>query len=327
MDVSSHLNPPIQIVLAIWDLADVYNRYAAVTIVSLLENTSSSIEFHLLYDELKNNARPAWSENRQKYHEIEKKYGTKIIFHHVSVPEWCSALPALRFFTLGALLRLFIPEILSDLDRVIYLDCDIVVRGDIQSLWDENLGTSCIGARSHVGKSDFNSGVLLLDLHMMRQNYDLTRSSLQFLSDHLTTPCPDQDALNFVFGDSYHQLDRKYNLYSEEHSSLSESDIIIHFTWIKPWKIHTDIPANYEFWKYFMTTPWCDDVSILVKELVAVSDLSPAAQSLYVDHLIILPFGKRLQYFIRSGLFFVRLNWRELRAQLGNYIFKFIPWN
>lgn len=317
MDLSCHLNRPIQVALAIWDLADVYNRYAAVTIVSLLENTSSPVEFHLLYDELKNSTCPAWSENRQKYHEIEQKYGTKITFHHVFVPEWCSEMPALRFFTIGTLLRLFIPEVLSEVDRVIYLDCDIVVRGDIQSLWDENLGTSSIGARSHVGKSDFNAGVLLMDLSAIRQNYDLTRSSLQFLSDHPKTPCLDQDALNFVFEDAYHQLDRKYNLYSEEHLSMSDSDIIIHFTWIKPWKIHTDIPANYEFWKYFMLTPWCDDVSVLVKELVAVSDLSPIAQASYVDHLIVLSFGKRLQYFIRSILLFIRLNWRELRIKLG----------
>lgn len=58
-------------------------------------------------------------------------------------------------------------------------------------------------------------------------------------------------------------------------------------------------------------------MSVLVKELVAVSDLSPIAQASYVDHLIVLSFGKRLQYFIRSILLFIRLNWRELRIKLG----------
>ncbi|MBQ8692167.1 MAG: hypothetical protein IJ520_03390, partial [Synergistaceae bacterium] len=42
--------------------------------------------------------------------------------------------------TAGALYRLFMPEVLSGLDKVIYLDCDIVVNMDIAELWDIDLG-------------------------------------------------------------------------------------------------------------------------------------------------------------------------------------------
>src|SRR3546814_4644899 len=44
-------------------------------------------------------------------------------------------------------LRIFIPEILPDsVEKVLYLDCDIVVRNDIAALWNLSLGDKVLGA-------------------------------------------------------------------------------------------------------------------------------------------------------------------------------------
>lgn len=39
-------------------------------------------------------------------------------------------------FTIGAMFRLMLPEVLPNLNKIIYLDADIFVNTDIKELWD-----------------------------------------------------------------------------------------------------------------------------------------------------------------------------------------------
>jgi len=78
----------IHIVLSIWDLTDVYNRHASVTMVSVLENTSYPVHFHLLYDEERSKVNPKLADtNRSRHYELVDKYGAEVDFYHVSVPD------------------------------------------------------------------------------------------------------------------------------------------------------------------------------------------------------------------------------------------------
>ncbi|EKM59540.1 glycosyltransferase family 8 protein [Phanerochaete carnosa HHB-10118-sp] len=111
-----------------------------------------------------------------------------------------------------------IPQTVLPVERVLYLDADVLVRADLRALWNTDLGGKPIGATADVGHpmghADvergpyFNAGVLLLDLAkvraVLRELFDACRQRKDSLHR-------DQDALNVVFRDEWHPLDLKWN--------------------------------------------------------------------------------------------------------------------
>ncbi|KAL1713031.1 glycosyltransferase family 8 protein [Schizophyllum commune] len=110
-------------------------------------------------------------------------------------------------------------------ERVLYLDADVLVMGDLADLWNTDLQGKAIGAAPDVGypkghpgldlardNADspmyFNAGVLLMDLTKMRSSAaDLARlaqsaTELRF---------KDQDVLNMHFAGDWAELSLKYN--------------------------------------------------------------------------------------------------------------------
>jgi len=305
-------NNTIHVVFSIWNLADSYNKYAGTAITSLLKNTYGPVEIHLLYDENYKKNDLEYDANREKYKILENRFNTKITCHHVEMPAWCSTLPKLRFFTLGTLLRLMLPDVLPEIHKVIYLDCDVIVRKDIRELWDVDMGKYCLGAYLHENGDEFNAGVLLMDLAGIRKRYEFSKQTLAFLANHPNTQTVDQAALNSVFKEDYYHLDKKYNLTTENHGSLGPDDVVLHFSWIKPWKIYQDFPGYYEFWKYFSETPWCCDATELLKEVSSVSNFSSEQIIADTRNLIYIPLGMRLNYFFKFSWSFIMVNVREL---------------
>ena len=172
-------------------------------------------------------------------------------------------------YTEAASLRLLLPELLPDLDRVLYLDCDIIVRQDLAKLWSEtDLGDNYLGAVYEAaieGQAErfralgcdpakyFNSGFLLMNLEQMRK---------EKVSERLLEACrvpylefPDQDALNQVCQGRVLPLSPLYNSirtffipkykpdfvrqYSEELWHQVQHGGTIHYTGGKPWDLFT----------------------------------------------------------------------------------------
>lgn len=307
----------VHISFSIWDLSDSYNKYAGVALVSLLENTSYPVCVHLLYDENLHQDLPSYSENKQAYRNIEGKYGCKIYFHHVNAPTWLHNLPSVRFFSFGTFLRLFLPDILPNISKVIYLDCDVCVTADIAELWSFDLSGKSIGVDDIL----FNAGVIIFDLNKIRQNYDLAKQTLEFLNDHPRTRLLDQDALQSVFGNDCSIFDRKWNITSPHHNEFTDRDGIFHFTWLKPWKVWGGGTfAEYEFWRYFSKTPWGDDVVKLSSAFANCTNLSVDDAKVSADRLIYYPIIYRLKYWVLFTLGFISLHWRELIVRIKDWI-------
>ncbi|EPT03165.1 hypothetical protein FOMPIDRAFT_59584 [Fomitopsis schrenkii] len=103
-------------------------------------------------------------------------------------------------------------------ERVLYLDADVLVRDDLQSLWETDLGGKPIGAVRDVGfpmgHDDiqrgpyFNAGVLLMDLAQMRGTIGALRAAAGAFLD---AKYADQDALNTHFRDAWRPLPMKWN--------------------------------------------------------------------------------------------------------------------
>ena len=86
-----------------------------------------------------------------------------------------------KFFTSGritsaAYLRLYLADQIKNVNKVLYLDCDMIILGNIHSLWNYSLGEKVAAVvkdaeninLSHLGKlipgNYFNSGMMLINL-------------------------------------------------------------------------------------------------------------------------------------------------------------------
>lgn len=139
-----------------------------------------------------------------------------------------ATLPTTTDFGAIVWLRFFLPEILSDRSKVVYLDSDTFATGQIGEIWNIQLDGRPIGAvanvvepnaRVHVERLGvqypggfFNSGVLLMDLAAMRANRSTDRL-IEFATSHAKRLLwPDQDALNVVFNQDWMSLHPKWNV-------------------------------------------------------------------------------------------------------------------
>lgn len=150
--------------------------------------------------------------------------------------------------------RLLIPQIFPEtVDRVLYLDCDLLVLDDLGPLLETDLSGSPLGAVLDVWDTDrkvdpagsrsppvheyFNAGVLLINLPEWRRE-NISGKALDYLSRHPDTVYSDQDALNFACDKRWKKLDKKWNFHDLALAKVSERERpkIAHFiTKSKPW--------------------------------------------------------------------------------------------
>lgn len=306
-------NNRMHIVIGQWDFSMDYARHGAVLITSILENTRNPVTVHIFHNEeigLKNIDQ--YQKNREYYAKIANKYSAEIQYHTITLPDWVNSDKRERFKTLtpGALFRLYIPDVLSHLDRVIYLDCDIVVTTDLGKIWSHPIDNKAIAAcrdsasAAYVFKrfgdtytqlgikeeNYFNSGFLIMNLTKIRELNCLPDKGLEFLYEHTDdVECLDQDALNYLFKDDVFYLDAKYNIgaralksYSTEYQNqLAEQnyqDCILHYYGqTKPWRVYLgkiDLP----YWYYLSLTPWNETYIQFVQNMLSAfpSDIDDA---------------------------------------------------
>lgn len=135
----------------------------------------------------------------------------------------------LSHISVATYFRLFSTELLPDLDKAIYLDCDILVRGSLRELWNMDMGDSYLAAVYHpnslsinngafnrlgipISQGYFNAGVLLMNLKKWKEDgiyqkcMDFIRNKYADIRNH------DQDVLNAVCGKRTLVLSCKWNM-------------------------------------------------------------------------------------------------------------------
>lgn len=154
----------------------------------------------------------------------------------------------------------------QELDRVLYLDPDIIVNGDLYELYTMEMGDSLFAAASHIKKlmhkvnelridldessPYINSGVMLMNLAQLRREQNF-QEVFDFIQTHRATlVLPDQDIISGLYGTRILSLDPyRYNMterlfllhsYGEKEITLDwvrEHSAIIHYCGRnKPWK-------------------------------------------------------------------------------------------
>jgi lipopolysaccharide biosynthesis glycosyltransferase len=233
---------------------------AAVTIASVLRSRRSQVQFHLVVDPSPDLAR--------LLHTVLKHFGGdgRII---EAAPEAAFDVDARGPYGVASTAtyrRLLLPELLPELDRLIYLDADIIVRDDLAELWTTALDDHPLGAVPDAWAADnavmrqrfpsgyFNSGVLLMDLASWRAQR-IERRAFALVHEYLAGGARgpllyDQDPLNEVLKGSWQRLSPRWNftvyftdaaaaalaIPAEEFGNIRDAPAIIHFLGgYKPW--------------------------------------------------------------------------------------------
>lgn len=147
------------------------------------------------------------------------------------VVEDVSELGAIPDWAVPACLRLFVGDVCADYDRVLFLDADLLILGDLDPLMHCDLGGLSAAAVVHfppmsvmrvaVPKSRrgdanpeapyFNAGVVLFDVRRWQER-SIGLRSRAFLSRYPATRILDQDAWNVVLSGDWRVLDKEWNV-------------------------------------------------------------------------------------------------------------------
>ncbi len=206
-------------------------------------------------------------------------------------------LPVKRY-GLAAYYRLSLATLLpGSIDRVIYLDSDMLVAADLAELWRTSLSGAVIGAVENLGvppkslnlpqNEYFNSGTLLIDLKQWREDdyesqlfslFEKKGSELQF---------PDQDALNLIFEKQWKRLPLRWNIqpatwakyekkkitnsgysYDDYEEAIKNPGVIHFLAKSKPWFYSTLHPYKSVYITLFNESAWRYDIfsQVAIKE-------------------------------------------------------------
>lgn len=260
--------------IKVWDgyvpiaIAFTANYYipAAVTIQSVIANSAIDEKFHFICMVSYNISEL----QKQKLRMMDGGIG-RIRFSFVDLQNVLKDIYVIEHFTVAASFRLLLPQILPDYKKVIYLDCDVIVRANLSYLYySVDLKNNYLaGVRELVSKfhidnvpkecdinNYINSGVLLMNLEQLRKDNMVSKFVEASKCDKYV--CPDQDILNIYCRDRIYFLPPYYNgivvfnnkqeflkKYTEEDYNAYKNYGTIHYISNKPWN---SIAHQYFLW-------------------------------------------------------------------------------
>ena len=260
---------------------DNYVPFLAVSIKSLLDNASKDFYYkiYVLTEGITES-----NEERLKKLATED---SEVIFVNLSsniakIRDRLSA--TLRdYYTESIFYRIFIASMYPEYSKAIYLDCDIVVLGDISKFYNIDLGDNILGAVNDdvivtnaefrdysdngVGveyTKYFNSGVLLMNLDEYRKEKIQQRFVYLLVKHNFETAAPDQDYLNVLCYNRVHYIDKSWDKMPVGDEYDGELNLIHYNNFRKPW-YYDDVPYGEYFWEYAKKTDYYDDI-LKIKE-------------------------------------------------------------
>ena len=255
---------------------DNYVPFLAVSIKSLLDNASEDYYYNIYI----------LTEGISKSNEDRlKNYATansEIIFVDLSkniakIRDRLSS--TLRdYYTESIFYRIFIAALYPEYSKAIYLDCDIVVLGDISKFYNIDLGDNILGAITddviatnedfrHYAKYGigvdytkyFNSGVLVMNLDEYRKEQIQQRFIYLLIKYNFETAAPDQDYLNVLCYNKVHYIDKSWDKMPVGDDYDGELNLIHYNNFRKPW-YYDDVPYGEYFWEYAKKTDYYDEI-------------------------------------------------------------------
>ena len=269
-----------------------YAPYAAVAIQSLIDNVNDYEREYCIF--------VLYSKLEQRYIDLTSSLArdnVSITFVNVDakIESETKKLYSRAHYSKEMYYRILIADLFRPFSKVLYLDCDIIVRKDVAELYYTDIGDNILGgvvnfSADQMGryiqnvlhiapKKYVNSGILLFNCEEFRNHY-IKEHCFHLVSQTTKYVCPDQDVLNITCKDKIYYLDSKWNFQWYNHilepnrdenkvmvpeikpiyENAIEGHGILHFTsGIKAWN-SPDRKNAYIFWEYAKTNPFYDEI-------------------------------------------------------------------
>lgn len=249
-----------------------YSDYC-ITVMNSVLNYDEDITFHVLHDVT------LTEDLKTRIRTLAKTKKSRIVFYLID-ESYFKGYPVSEQWPITIYYRIILPEVLpNNLEKVLYVDCDIMFRDRFDDLWDIDLKNYALAAVEDVlspiapmyddiecdtNNGYFNSGVMLINLKYWRE-HSFTDKTLEYLSANSQKVLhPDQDAINFVASGNWLKLNYRWNFlssyqnlyFSHEHlnsdfDKISASyPVIVHFSGVKPWNPKCRTRYKYEYYHY-----------------------------------------------------------------------------
>lgn len=259
-----------------------YASQCGIMLTSILLN-NVNIDVYVLI------SNPLSQRNMKRFRLLQHKYKAKINFIYVNkeqfkkMPSGNRPLPDTAYYRLCAA-QLLPPNI----DKCLYLDCDMIIDGSLDELWNTDINNHSAAVVSDVwyqrkdiyerlqydpSLNYFNSGMLLINLKYWRQN-NLQKKFFDYVRLHGDRiEAHDQDVLNVVLAESKIHVPVKWNFeiagyaiqYYDSFPKKVQNEIdklqpvIIHYcgTIIRPWMLeYYNYPFAKKWMEYKKKSPW-----------------------------------------------------------------------
>lgn len=262
---------------------DNYVKFLSITLESIFDNASKDYSYDVvvLNTGLKDESKELLNKYNNDY--------VNVIYFDLSekLNNVSKDLKVRDYYSKATYYRLFIQDLFPQYNKALYLDCDIVVLGDISKLYNHDLKNNLVGAIpdaavqitpefiEYVNKGlgikeehYFNAGVLLMNLEGFR-NYNLEKKFMKLLKTYTFEIAQDQDYLNVLTKDRVLYIDDSWNVMPLG-NNVKPLNLIHYNLSFKPWK-YDNIQYEEYFYKYSKKAGVYDHI-IQMKENFSLED-------------------------------------------------------
>jgi len=235
--------------------------YATMRSICLMTTRRKELVFHLCHPGL-------GKKSLGILEKLTEEFGAKIVHYDLGAnndyQHFAAILPHTKHISAVMYARMMLDQIVpSDILRLVYVDCDLLIRAPIEELILSELGGLPVGAikephslrfahgsdavQNHdlFDSADpfFNSGVMVMDLDLWRKNSSLQKLREAEKSGALARLANDQQVLNFLFKNNWKQLDGAWNMFGVSRAIEGLDPKIVHYTGLnKPWNMFSGLP-------------------------------------------------------------------------------------
>ena len=251
-----------------------YVPFLDVAIRSVIANASRDYKYHIVVlntglDEEKTSKIKELEDENFQIDFADISYAVKDIEHK---------LPKEQHFGLATWYRLFIQSLFPQYDKIIYIDCDLVVTGDISELYHTDLEDNYMAGvvenwilhspifslytKEAVGvesKNYINAGVLVMDLEKFRENKIEERFVELINKYNFNVIDPDQAYINYLCQGKIKYLPFAWNRTPLECVECEKPNIVHYALGAKPWQDPNVFLGNH-FWSFAKQSPFYEEI-------------------------------------------------------------------
>ena len=256
---------------------DRFLKFTSVAVESMIINANKDYTYrvYILHSDITDENQAIMYNHFNKYNNME--------LYFVNVSDYLKSindlLPVRDYYSKTTYYRLLIAKMFTEYDKTIYLDSDMIIKGDISKLYEMELGNNLVGAAheqamvqtdaygDYVEKNldisryqFFNAGMLLINSKLWRDE-EVFEKFMYLLNIYTFKVTQDEDYLNVICKDRVLFVGDNWNTESFLNKEISDEDInIIHYImWAKPWHF-TEVRYNEFFWKYAKLSPYYNEI-------------------------------------------------------------------